>query len=129
MKILLVEDDKKLTMAIGIRLKASGFETTTSTDAISAVSSAVAQKPDLIIIDVNLPGGDGFLVAERLMGLGTTASIPFIFMTASKKSGLREKAMQLGAKGFLEKPFHSTQLFDLIGSSGKLIEASESITG
>ena len=114
MKILLVEDNKKLSMAVGIRLKANGFTFATCTDAISAVSKAVSFEPDLVMLDINLPGGDGFLVAERLMQLDVTSNTPFIFITASKKSGLREKAMGMGAVGFLEKPFDSNQLMELI---------------
>lgn len=114
MKILLVEDNEKLSMAVGIRLKANGFTFATCSDAISAVSKAVSFEPDLTMLDINLPGGDGFLVAERLLQIDTMVNTPFIFITASKKAGLREKAMGLGAIGFLEKPFDSAQLMEMI---------------
>lgn len=114
MKILLVEDDRKLAMAMSIRLKASGFSYVVSGDAISAVSQAVREKPDLAIIDINLPGGDGFVVAERLLSLGETSHVPFVFITASKQEGLRERARSLGALGFLEKPFDAMKLINLL---------------
>lgn len=117
MKVLLIEDDKKLAMAMGIRLKSTGYSVFSAPDAITAMSNAVSFKPDVVIIDINLPGGDGFMVAERLMNSPDTSTTPFIFMTASKKEGLKQKAMQCGALGFLEKPFYSSQLTDLLDSS------------
>lgn len=117
MKILLVEDDKKISMAMGIRLKSFGYSVSSAPDAIEAIAQAVKHEPDVILIDINLPGGDGFLVAERLRQLSNTGSIPLIFITASKKSGLRERAAKLGAAGFLEKPFDSNQLLDIIESA------------
>lgn len=117
MKILLIEDDKKISMALGIRLKSFGYMVSSSPDAISAVSEAVKFQPDLAIIDINLPGGDGFIVAERLQALANTTSVPLIFITASKKNGLRDRATSLGAAGFLEKPFDSAQLLETIEST------------
>lgn len=117
MDILLVEDDKKLSLALGMRLKAYGHKLTFSPDAVSAVSQAISAQPDLIIIDINLPGGDGFKVAERLKSNVETSSTPFVFITASRQQGLRDRAVQLGASGFLEKPFDSTQLLEVIDST------------
>lgn len=116
MNILLVEDDKTLAKAMGIRLKANGHYCAGASDAISAVTEARKASPDLVIVDVNLPGGDGFLVIERLMSINGTADIPFIFITASKATGLRQKALKYGATGFLEKPFQSNELLQLIDS-------------
>jgi DNA-binding response OmpR family regulator len=114
MRVLLVEDDKKLSLAITMRLKSVGYTVNTTPDAISAQSNALRFNPDVVVIDINLPGGDGFTVAERLINSPETQSTPFIFMTASKKEGLHDKAIGLGALGFLEKPFNSTQLTDLL---------------
>ncbi len=114
MKILLVEDDKKLTKAIGIRLAANRHTFASSATVDSAVTDAINFQPDLTIIDINLPGGDGFVVAERLKSIKGMAVTPFIFITASKKSGLRETATDLGAIGFLDKPFAASELMELI---------------
>ena len=116
-KILLVEDDKKITLAIGIRLKSMGYDVVSAADAVQAVSQARASRPDVVLIDINLPGGDGFLVAERLQSIVQTSSTPTIFITANKQPGLRERAKQLGAAAFLEKPFDATQLADAIEMS------------
>lgn len=117
MNVLLVEDDKKLALAMGMRLKSNGHTVNSAPDAISAMSNAVRFCPDIVVIDINLPGGDGFMVAERLQNSPETNAIPFIFMTASKKDGLKQQSLKLGALGFLEKPFSASQLTDLIDSS------------
>ena len=86
-------------------------------DAISAMSNAVSFNPDVAVIDINLPGGDGFMVAERLMSSNETSSISFFFMTATKVEGIAQKAANWwGALGFLENPFYSFQLTDMISS-------------
>lgn len=113
-KVLIIEDDKSISLALGIRLKAMGYEVESAADAVTAISQARKVKPDVILLDIGLPGGDGFTVAERLQALNATAVTPMIFITASKQSGLRERAMEMGAVRFLEKPFDATELADAI---------------
>jgi DNA-binding response OmpR family regulator len=115
--VLLVEDDAKLGLAYGVRLKAIGYTVHVAKDAISAVAYARKTNPDVILLDISLPGGDGFLVAERLSNMVGTAATPIIFITASKRTDLRERAMKLGAAAFLEKPFDATTLADAIESA------------
>jgi CheY-like chemotaxis protein len=64
-----------------------------------------------------LPAGDGFLVAERLRNLMVSAATPIIIITASEKPELRQRAMNLGAVGFMKKPFDATTLADAIESA------------
>lgn len=115
--VLMVEDDAKVSLALGIRLKSMGYEVHTAADAVSAVSQARKCSPDVILIDINLPGGDGFVVAQRLKTLVQTSATPVIFITASKKAGLKERARELGAVAFLEKPFTATEMADAIEMS------------
>lgn len=115
--VLMVEDDAKVSLALGIRLKSMGYEVYTAADAVSAVSQARKCSPDVILIDINLPGGDGFVVAQRLKTLVQTSATPVIFITASKKAGLKERAKELGAVAFLEKPFTATEMADAIEMS------------
>lgn len=68
------------------------------------------QRPDLILLDISMPGGDGFTVAGRIQNSSVTSGIPLIFMTASKESGLQQKAESIGAAAFLTKPIDSTAL-------------------
>lgn len=132
--VLMIEDDAKVSLALGIRLKSMGYEVHTAADAVSAISQARKSQPDVILIDINLPGGDGFVVAQRLKTLVQTSATPIIFITASKKAGLKERAEELGAVAFLEKPFTATEMADAIemslysaGSSGA--ESGEAMIG
>ncbi len=113
-KILIVEDDKKIVAALSVRLKAAGYEAVAAFDAVMAGSVAAKERPDLVLLDISMPGGDGLLVAERLRKLPVPVNIPMIFLTASKKPGLREQAMALGAAAFFEKPYEADQLLGAI---------------
>jgi CheY-like chemotaxis protein len=84
---------------------------------VNAISAVRKNNPDVIVLDVSLPAGDGFMVADRLQKLITAAATPIIFVTASEKPGMRERAMKLGAVQFLNKPFDATTLADAIESA------------
>jgi CheY-like chemotaxis protein len=79
-----------------------------------AVSLALKHRPDLLLLDLLMPGGNGFLVAERIQDLEAMLGVPCIFLTASKQPGLREQARRLGAAGFFEKPYHAGALLATI---------------
>ena len=115
--VLLIDDDNIFLLTIGVRLKGMGYTVCTAKDAASAITVVRKTSPDVIVLDVSLPAGDGFLVAERLQNLITSAATPIIFVTASEKLGLRERAMKLGAVAFLAKPFDATTLADAIESA------------
>ena len=112
-KILIVEDDSRIAKALAVRLHSAGFETATAYDALTAVSTGVKIQPDLMLLDISMPAGDGFMVAERLQSLLPTRT-PVIFLTASKQASLREKASALGAAGYFEKPFDAETLLTSI---------------
>ena len=114
--VLLVDDDKTILLATGVRLKGMGYTVCTATDAVSAISTFVKNDPDVVVLDISLPAGDGFLVADRLQNLVGSKATPIIFMTASEKPELRERARKLGAAGFLKKPFNAATLADVIES-------------
>ena len=63
-KILIVVDDKKISTALAVRLRATGYEVAMAYDAVLAFSTAVKHQPDLVVLDISMPGGDGFAVAE-----------------------------------------------------------------
>ncbi len=116
-KILIVEDDQKISQVLAIRLRAAGYEVAAAYDAVMASSAAVKSRPDLVILDISMPGGDGFQVAERIQLLGATAGVPMIFITASKKPEFRQKALALGAAGFFEKPYEPEELLAAVHSA------------
>jgi DNA-binding response OmpR family regulator len=112
-RILVVEDDKKIAAALWIRLKAAGYDVVTASDGLKGLSAAVRTKPDLVLLDLWMPGAIGFLVAERLKNLGL-AEVPVIFMTASKKEDLWKIAQEIGAAAFFEKPYDPEKLLAAI---------------
>ena len=115
--VLLVDDDNTFLLTIGVRLKSMGYTVCTAKDAANAISAVRKNNPDVVVLDVSLPAGDGFLVADRLRNLIASATTPIIFVTASEKPELRERAMKLGAVEFLQKPFDATTLADAIESA------------
>lgn len=108
-KILVVEDDKTISMALAIRLKSYGYETTVASDTVSGLETALKIRPDLVLLDISVPAGNGFMVAERIQKLIPTPT-PMIFLTASTKPGLRDKAKELGAAAFFQKPYEAEDL-------------------
>ena len=113
-KVLLIEDDKKLSTALRLRLQHMSYDVISVTDAISAMDAAIKNEPNFILLDINLPGGNGFVVAERLRGHHSTVSTPIIFITASSQPEFAEKASEVSRSAFLQKPFDANQLMDAI---------------
>lgn len=103
-KILIVDDDPHLLLGLAPRLKASSYSVVTAADAISAIAVARNEAPDLIILDLGLPGGDGFVVMERIKNLATLASIPIIVLSAWDPAGNRKRSLDAGAVAFFQKP-------------------------
>jgi len=112
-KILVIEDDAKIAAALRIRLQSAGYEALTADDGFSGLKMTITHKPQLILLDIMMPVGMGFSVAERLKDLGL-GDIPIIFITASKRAGLRKTAQRLGAAGFFEKPYDAEELLAAI---------------
>src|SRR3989442_6776381 len=104
-KILIIEDDQKIALALCVRLKAHGYATWTAGDAIAALNKALRHKPDLILLDISLPGGNGIALAEQLRRLRETRETPIIFVTGSKDTKLRGKAIELGAAGLVRQTY------------------------
>lgn len=86
------------------RLQANSYSVVTAADAISAVAVARSEAPDLIILDLGFPGGDGFLVMERIRNLAALASIPIIVLSAWDPAGNRKRSLDAGAVAFFQKP-------------------------
>jgi two-component system, OmpR family, KDP operon response regulator KdpE len=103
-KILIIDDDPHLLLGLTARLKAHGYKVICATDALSAMTVARKETPDLIILDLGLPGGDGFLVLERMRGLTDLVATPVIVLSARDPGDNRKRALDAGAVAFFQKP-------------------------
>jgi DNA-binding response OmpR family regulator len=110
-KILVVEDDQDIRQLLHLQLTAAGYETAFAADAASALGVARRERPNLIVLDLGLPAGDGFVVMERLKSFPDFEMLPVIVITARDPSE-GEKAVELGARSFLSKPFQGDELVD-----------------
>jgi DNA-binding response OmpR family regulator len=118
-RVLVVEDDIDINKALSLRLNAAGYEVYTAQDGLVGLCTAVRERPDLLILDVTMPGGDGLSVVERLKNNPDVPDIPFIILTASKRPDYREAATALGASAFLEKPYEAR---DLLAAVARALE-------
>jgi len=113
-KILLVEDDLDTRTGLIIRLEAHGFEVVEALDAASAIAVGVRDRPDLIILDLGLPGGDGFALIQRFRNHGALSSTPVIVLSARDASTNRARALESGAVEYFQKPADDQALLDAI---------------
>ena len=111
-KILVVDDEKDMAKALKVRLKANGYNVVFASDSVEAFTVANQENPDLILLDIMIPGGGGFVVAERLKQSSATHRIPIIFLTGIQ--GGQERAYKLGASGYLMKPYQPEELMETI---------------
>ena len=112
-KILVVEDDQDIRQLLQLQLATAGYETAFAHDGVTALSNARKERPDLILLDLGLPAGGGFLVIERMRAIPDLEMIPVIVITARDPSE-GEKAVELGARCFFHKPFDANALLDEI---------------
>ena len=110
--ILIADDDERVLKALMLRLGEVGFKVITATDGYSALALATKHKPALLILDINMPAGDGFSVQERMKGIPGMATIPVIYVTGDKSERLDDVAQRLGAFAVIHKPFHIEELID-----------------
>jgi DNA-binding response OmpR family regulator len=116
-KIMIVDDDPDLRQALRLRLRANQYQTVSATDGYSAIAMAYKEHPDLIILDLGLPAGDGFTVLHRLQEDDKLSTIPVIVLTARDPQSSERRALQAGAAAFFQKPADNTELLDVIRAS------------
>lgn len=102
--VLVVDDSPDFQMLVKTFAAGQDYRVMTASDTLQATGSALREKPSLIVIDIGLPGGDGWLLIERLKSNTHTQHIPIVVVTGQSMPGLPEKAQAMGAAGFLNKP-------------------------
>jgi DNA-binding response OmpR family regulator len=113
-KIMIVEDDIDQLIGLRIRLQANDYAVVHAVDAVAAISTARREQPDLILLDLGLPAGDGFKVMERLHDLVDVAHIPIIIISARDPKAYAERAINEGAFAFFQKPADNEELLEAI---------------
>jgi DNA-binding response OmpR family regulator len=116
-KILIVDDDPELRMALKLRLRANHYETVSAGDGYSAIALAQKERPNLIILDLGLPVGNGFNVLKRLQENDALSHIPVIVLTARDPQSNELRSLDSGATAFLQKPADNNELLQVIRTS------------
>ena len=114
MKVLIAEDDRVLARLLEDRLLDQGADTLVVFDALQAVLQGLRFGPDVILLDVNMPGGTGLEVLKRFKGTSKTRRAPVIAFSSTPHPNLAEELKMLGATEFLPKPFTFEQLYSVI---------------
>jgi DNA-binding response OmpR family regulator len=104
MKVMIADDDKELCQLLGTVLRAKGHEVVFAFDAAQALVLAKNHTPDVIALDINMPGGTGMGALEKLKLNMKTSMIPVLVITASTDAQTSEKVQQIGAADFMQKP-------------------------
>jgi DNA-binding response OmpR family regulator len=111
-RVLIVEDDPDLLVVLRVNLTAMGVEPILAGDGRTAISRIQSERPDAVILDVMLPGIDGWSVLEDLHAMGDP--VPIVVCSAKKDAQDMERARQLGATGYIVKPFDIDRLIDAV---------------
>jgi DNA-binding response OmpR family regulator len=117
-RILVVDDDPELLQVLASRLRQEGYEVTTASKGDQAIAEVASQPPDLMLLDLGLPGGNGFKVLEKVRGSNRTAAMPVIVLTGNWEPAFEVRARKAGADAFLRKP---AELGDLLAEIRKLL--------
>jgi two-component system OmpR family response regulator len=120
--VLIVEDDADMRKLVDLCLQADGHETLFATDGASAIGVARSARPDLIVLDLGLPAGDGFTVMDRLNAMPMLSRVPVIVVSGRDAPADESQALAHGARAFLHKPFNRedfvTAVREVLGGPG-----------
>ena len=121
-KVLVVDDEPNIVLSLEFLMQQAGFDVVTAEDGESALASVAEGAPDLVLLDISLPGISGFDVLEQLRADPAHANLPIIMLTAHGREVEREKGLALGADDYITKPFSTQALVDkvqgLLGEAG-----------
>ncbi len=121
-KVFIVDDDESVCRSIKCLLTTFGFTVETFLSGKDFFNAVAETDPGCLVLDINMPGLDGWEVQRRLAIAGSKRQ--FIIISADKDDGFRERALEIGAIGFLQKPFNDQQLVNLINQSFEIGENS-----
>jgi len=108
--VMLVDDDQDFLTITSALLRRGGFDVATAADAVGAVTIAVKLRPDAVVLDVGLPGGDGATAMQRLRAMPHLAGAPVLMLSGRDPAEYREAALKAGAAAYLTKPVDADEL-------------------
>ena len=113
-KVLVIDDEAPIRLLCRVNLEAEGMEVIEAADGPSGLERARAEAPDVILLDVMMPGLDGWRVAEELLDNSGTENIPIVFLTARAELRDRARGIDLGGVDYVTKPFNPVELAPLV---------------
>lgn len=119
-KILLVDDDADQLRLLARRLERSGYRVAFASDGVSCMKAIREEQPDLILLDLGMPAGDGFVTLERIHGQPQLTHAPVVVLTGRDEPEARDRVHKLGAAAFLTKPVSRD---DLLATVWRFVEA------
>ena len=124
-RVLVIDDEPPIRLLCRVNLEAEGMEVLEAADGPTGLQKAKSRRPDVILLDVMMPGLDGWRVAEELLDDPTTQEIPIVFLTARAEFRDRARGLDIGGIDYITKPFNPVELAPLVrGLLGRL-EAGE----
>ena len=124
-KVLVIDDEAPIRLLCRVNLEAEGMSVLEARDGPSGLEAAVSGKPDVILLDVMMPGLDGWGVAEVLLESEETATIPIVFLTARAEFRDRARGLDIGGVDYITKPFNPVELAPLVRGLLERLERGE----
>jgi DNA-binding response OmpR family regulator len=124
-RVLVIDDEAPIRLLCRVNLEAEQMEVLEASDGPTGLEKARAAKPDVILLDVMMPGLDGWQVAEQLLEDDATRSIPIVFLTARAEFRDRARGLDLGGIDYVTKPFNPLELAPLVEDMLKRVERGE----
>ena len=112
--VLIVDDDPQVTLALSIRLRAAGYVVDTAPDGETGLEKLALKLPDVVLLDMRMPGIDGLAVIRRMKMDERLSRVPVIVISANAQETVKREAIATGAKLFLEKPYESRVMLDAL---------------
>ena len=113
-RVLVIDDEAPIRLLCRVNLEAEGMQVSEAADGPSGLEKARSDRPDVILLDVMMPGLDGWSVAEELLDDPTTEDIPIVFLTARAEVRDRARGLDLGGVDYVTKPFNPLELAPLV---------------
>lgn len=112
--VLIIEDEKLIIVSTQMVLEAAGFRVESATNGEDGIQQARTQSPDLILLDIMMPGIDGWETLTRLKRDSETSGVPVVIFTAREHSRGHQKSAEMGAADYFRKPFEPDELIELV---------------